>query len=136
MCLNISTALPASSSFSLPQTHTTRTPQGNKTCIFNSSVQEWFLTRKKNNNKTPIVLITAEFEYKGEGCGGKEQKAASGIRGCYRCALLSSYRAGWHLSSRSLCFGHGQQLELLLRAPGLPPPMALPCGFTPGHKRD
>lgn len=32
--LNISTALPTPSSFSLPQTHATRTPQGNKTRLF------------------------------------------------------------------------------------------------------
>lgn len=45
--------------------------------FLNISMQEWFLTRKKN----PVVLATAEFEYKGEGCRGKQQKAASGSHG-------------------------------------------------------
>lgn len=88
---------------------------------------------KKNKHKTTIVLITAEFEYKGEGCGRKEQQAASGIRGCYWCALLSSYHARWHLFLTMFMPWAWAASPAAPESPGSSSPTTLPYGFTPGQ---
>lgn len=100
--------------FSSSHTHTPRTPQSNQTRIFKYQCAGVVPDQEKT---TTIVSATAELEHKGEGWGGKQQKAAPGSRD-----ILIPCTAWAVLPHGSSCLGHGQQV---LRAPGPPPPPTL-----------